>query len=208
MLLLRSMIKGATILLIPVLTIILLSTGCDPVYTPRPKGYFRIDFPEKKYETYAHEACGFLFEYPSYASISRDSLLFGQPVEDPCWLNILFPGFGGTIYLSHKLIDAEEGLAKLIEDAHTLTFKHTVKADYINETVIHTPHQYGGLIYEVGGNAASSVQFYITDSTEHFLRGALYFKATPNADSLAPVIDFVKEDMWKLINTFSWNKEN
>lgn len=191
------------------LILIFFLAGCgEDNYTPKPKGYFRIDLPEKQYQKYVSDVCPFSFEYPVYATIVMDTLFFGEKPENPCWMNIRFKNLGGTIYLSYKVINEDNTLGSLIEDAYKLTFKHTVKAEYIDESTISTPNNVSGIFYEVGGNAASNVQFYLTDSLNHFLRGALYFRSTPNEDSLAPVINFVKDDMLHLVDTFEWENDN
>lgn len=107
--------------------------------------------------------------------------------------------------MSYTAIDAANPLDKLIRDSYKLTFKHTVKADYIDETNVSgkNPHV-NGILYDVGGNAASAVQFYITDSSRHFLRGSLYFYASPNADSIAPAVDYFRKDVEHLIETLKW----
>ena len=184
--------------------------GCEErEFTPKPKGYFKIDLPEKSYKPYQVEGCSFTFHVPGYSQVERDSIFFGKKVEDPCWLNIHLPEFSGSIHLSYKEIKEGQSLSKLVEDAHKLTFKHTIKADYIDERAIASPHGVSGMLYEVGGDAASSAQFYLTDSINHFLRGSLYFNITPNADSMSPVIQFVKADLIHLIQTFRWeNRDN
>lgn len=106
--------------------------------------------------------------------------------------------------MSYKVVGQQNSLDKLINDAFKLTYKHTLKADGIAEEDINTPNNVHGLFYEVGGNAASAKQFYVTDSICHYLRGALYFYAPPNADSLAPMQKFLQEDMWHLVNTLKW----
>lgn len=183
---------------------VMLLTSCDePIYTPKPKGYFRIDLPEKEYQRYSSE-CPYSFEYPVYAKVEGHNTFFGQDVSDSCWLDIRIPRLTGDIHLSYKRIGGNNTLEKLIEDAHQLAYKHTIKADYIDESLIRTPTGVGGILYELGGNSASNIQFYLTDSTQHFLRGSLYFGATPNQDSLAPVIQFVRADMLHLIETLRW----
>ncbi len=106
------------------------------------------------------------------------------------------------MFISYKPVN--NNLNKLVEDARTMVYKHTVKADAINESRFRTPYNVSGVYYEIGGNAASSVQFFVTDSTQHYLRGALYFNAQPNKDSLAPVVAFLKDDVVQLINTLHW----
>lgn len=177
----------------------------DPVYTPKPKGYFRIELPNKAYQRFDDTQCPYSFEFPVYSRVERQNTFFGEDVSDSCWLDIVIPELTGEIHLSYKDISQENTLEKLIEDAHKMAYKHTVKADYIDESLINTPNGLGGVLYELGGNAASNIQFYVTDSTQHFLRGSLYFGATPNQDSLAPVIKFVRADMLHLIETLRWN---
>lgn len=178
--------------------------SCNSEYTPKPKGYYKISFPQKEYRQYSSEICPFTFEYPKYAEINIDTIFLDTVPENPCWLNLEFPNFNGTIHISYKEINKNNTLNKLVEDAHQLAFKHTIKAEYIDERRIFTANNVYGLFYDVGGNTASSVQFFLTDSTSHFLRGALYFNTKANADSLAPVIDFVKKDVLYLINTLKW----
>lgn len=184
--------------------LLLLLPGCDdPVYTPKPKGYFRIELPEKAYQRYSSD-CPYSFEYPVYAKVEQHNTFFGEDVSDSCWLDIHIPSLTGDIHLSYKAITPANTFEKLVEDAHKLAYKHTMKADYIDESLINTPNGLGGILYELGGNSASNIQFYVTDSTRHFLRGSLYFGATPNQDSLAPVIQFVRADMLHLIETLKW----
>ncbi len=186
--------------------VMVFAAGCEePVYNPKPKGYFRIELPEKAYERYMGN-CPYSFEYPVYATVERHNTFFGEDISDSCWLDIRLPQLTGDIHLSYKEISGANTLEKLVEDAHKMAYKHTMKADYIDESLIQTSNGLGGILYELGGNSASNVQFYITDSTKHFLRGSLYFGATPNQDSLAPVIKFVREDMLHLIETLRWEK--
>ena len=169
---------------------------CTNKYTPKPLGYFRIDLPQKEYVEYTSQ-CPFVFQYPKYGEIevSQDN--------EPCWFNISFPKYNGKIYLSYKHI--EDNLPILTEDTRKLTYKHTIKAEAIQEKIYADANKnVYGMLYEVKGNAASSVQFYLTDSSQHFLRGSLYFNAQPNKDSLAPVIDFFKEDIVHIMETISW----
>jgi gliding motility-associated lipoprotein GldD len=182
------------------LIIILMATGfsCSPNYTPKPKGYPRIVLPDKSYGLY-DSVVPFRFEYPKYAEVLPNR---SQNAE-PYWLNIEFPELNGTIYLSYKPI--QNNLNLFIEDSRTFVYKHVMKADEIPETPINIPeNKVYGIFYDIKGNAASAVQFFLTDSTRHFVRGSLYFNAQPDKDSLSPVIEFVREDIIHLINTFQW----
>lgn len=192
-----------TLLLIP-FTLLLFS--CKENYTPKRPGYFRIDFPkERKYTLYQNAICPFTFEYPVYGMIQKDSNDLQELQQHPCWFNVIFPDYKGKIYLSYTAIDKTNTLDKLVRDSYKLTFKHTVKADYIDESVVRGEHPHvSGILYDVGGNAASSVQFYVTDSVHHFLRGSLYFYAAPNADSIAPAVAYFRKDVEHLIQTLEW----
>lgn len=180
------------------LLLILFLTSCNSNYTPKPMEYFRIDFPQKEYQTY-DSICPYIFDYPTYSKITKGLI----PDEKPCWINIFFPKFKATIYLSYFTIN--KNLQKLFEECRSLAYKHDIKADAINE-LIYTNLQTNvyGMIYEIKGNAASPLQFYMTDSTKHFLRGSLYFDVKPNKDSLAPVIEFIQKDVKHLIETLHW----
>lgn len=194
------------ILLLHCFIISLVTTSCKETYTPKREGYFRIDFPkERKFTTYDCDVCPFTFEYPVYGSIQKDSNDIKEMHDHPCWFNIIFPEYKGKIYLSYTKIDAANPLDKLIKDSYKLTFKHTVKADYIDETPIRGKQSnVSGILYDVGGNAASGVQFYVTDSSKHFLRGSLYFYASPNADSIAPSIQYFRKDVEHVIESLKW----
>lgn len=171
----------------------------DDIQTPKPNAYFRIDLPEKKYTAF-RDSCPFEFEYPSnYATVIPDK----DVNAEPCWKNIVFPQFGAEINLSYKSID--KNLNKFLDDSWTLATRHQVKASGMPETpIFRDSARVYGLLFEIEGNAASSLQFYVTDSTNHFIRGALYFFARPNYDSLAPVIAFIKKDVERMITTLRW----
>lgn len=179
--------------------------SCNSDYTPKPRGYFKIDFPEKKYQVFNQADYPYSFEYPVYAKIVKDSSFFGEVTENPWWINIDFPQFNGRIYVSYKEIGKYK-LDKLINDAFTMTNKHTTKAYSIDDSLITNPNNVHGMFFKVGGNVATANQFFLTDSTKHFLRGALYFDATPNEDSLSIVNRFLVEDVRHLINTFKWKE--
>lgn len=183
----------------------LAALSCKPEsYTPKPRGYARLDTPQHAYQTFDSAGFPYSFEYPVYGRITRDTEMAGMKPDNPYWMNIEFPDQGGTFYLSYKVIDAEHPLYKLLNDAHEMSFFHNKRADYINTPSFRTPNGVYGILYSVGGNAASAYQFFATDSSKHFLRGALYFNTTPNADSLKPVTEFLHTDMEHLISTLHW----
>lgn len=182
---------------------ILSLSACNSTYTPKPNGYYKIDLPQRSYQKFDKPGYPYTFEYPVYATIAQDTSFFEAKPENPWWINIDFPRFNGRIYISYKVIGKTD-FSKLLNDAYAMTYKHTAKASSINDSLFTTPLGVEGIYFKVGGNAATANQFLVTDSVKHFLRGALYFDATPNEDSLRVVNDFLKEDMRHLINTLQW----
>lgn len=178
--------------------------SCNSPYTYKKKGYFRIDFPEKKYQLFDKPGYPYVFEYPTYAVVSKDSTFFGDKAED-YWVNIDLPQFAGRIYISYKPIGYQGRFDSLVNDAFKMVYrKHTEISTGINDSVMKTPNGVEGIYFSLGGNTATANQFFVTDSVKHFLRGALYFNAEPNADSLGIVNDFLKQDLLHLINTLKW----
>ncbi len=180
-------------------------SSCNSSFNPKPTGYFKIPFPEKKYRLFQQEGYPYSFEYPVYADVVKDSTFFGDATENPWWINIDFPQFHGRVYVSYKSL-GQYKLDTLLKQTFELTGKHTSKAYSIEDTAIHTPLGVHGVFFTVGGDVATAHQFFLTDSSKHFLRGALYFDASPNADSLVIVNAFLLADMKHLINTFQWRK--
>ncbi len=188
----------ATVLFPFILATLLLFSSCESEFTPKPKGYFRIDFPTKKYKQLDME-CPFSFEIPEYCK----AIAYNGNQYERCWMNLDFTNYNAKIHISY--FDIKNDLSKHLEDSRSLAYKHTVKADGIEEMPFMNPvKKVYGLVYSISGNAASSLQFYITDSTSHFVRGALYFNASPNSDSTAPVLKFISADVTKMIETFEW----
>ena len=176
--------------------------ACNSDYTPKPRGYFRIAFPAHEYQSFDRPDFPYAFDYPTYGSIIRDSSFFGDHTENPYWINVDFPQFHARIYISYKKVAGD--FDKLREDAYKMTYKHTFKATSIEDSLIRTPNGVHGIFFRVGGNAATAKQFFVSDSTKHFLRGALYFDTTPNEDSLSIVNKFLEKDMDHLINSLRW----
>jgi len=193
-------------LLILTFSIFLIASCGEDISTPKPRGYPKVVYPERAYQDYSSDDCPFTFQYPTYSKIQKEEKFFDSPVENACWMDLKLEPFNGSIHMSFKEIGPKNTLPHLIEDMHKLTAKHVVKADFIEDYTIKTDNQVGGMLFEVGGDAASAIQFFLTDSTTHFLRGALYFESTPNADSLAPILDFVRDDLNHMIDTFEWKE--
>ncbi|QNL51153.1 gliding motility lipoprotein GldD [Olivibacter sp. SDN3] len=175
-------------------------TACEGDYTPKPRGYFRIQFPEKGYKQYK-SACNFSFNYPTYALIEPDT----SAQAKPCWMDVAFPAFNARLHLSYYPVRSNEVFNELTEDARTFAFKHTVKATAIDEALISYPDKkVHGVFYTIEGNTASAMQFFLTDSSENYLRGALYFNEKPRLDSIQPVLKFLKDDLHVMIESTEW----
>ncbi len=195
--------------------------GCNSTYTSKKKGYFKIDFPKHEYLRFDNPDFPYSFEYPAYASVVRDSTYFESASQNPYWININFPSFNGKIFISYKTIGGtsvykvktsagyKDSLGKntfenMVNDSYNLTYKNDIKAYSIEDSLMRTPNNISGIFFRLGGSVATAKQFFLSDTTHNFLRGALYFDATPNEDSLRPVNAFLQEDMKHLINTLQW----
>ncbi|MGE5395015.1 MAG: gliding motility lipoprotein GldD [Candidatus Saccharibacteria bacterium] len=178
---------------------VLMTVSCKKDYIPKPRGYFRIAFPDKAYVPVDSAQLPYRFEIPVYGHLETDK----ERIAEPYWMNLKFPKNKAEVHISYKKV--EGNLAALTEDSRTLAYKHSIKADAINERIFVNPQKkVYGTIYQIEGNAASPLQFYLTDSTRHFLRGALYIREVPNIDSIRPVIDFLTPDVIHLIETTEW----
>ena len=193
------------ILLLSILGLMSCGGSKDNGYVPKPKGYNRIDMPEPSYQT-LQEKHPYHFEYSKHAHIRPDS----SGIAEPHWIHIIYPKFIADIQLTYKGVanspnkSSEDLLAEFIDDAHKLKSKILIKADKERESLYQTPKGKTAAIFELGGEVPTQLQFYVTDSTQHFLRGALYFKTASKNDSLAPVIEFMKKDVMHLLNTLEW----
>lgn len=172
----------------------------DSVGIPKPRGYFRISFPEKKYVMYDAD-CPFSFEIPDYAKMYHSA----APNASPCWRDLYFGRFHATLYISYNEINNDTILEKLINESWALTEAHNQVANSMQDSSILRPkdHVFGS-VQSLGGNAATPMQFYLTDSTKHFIRASLYFYSPPNKDSIAPVLDYIRKDIYHLVQTLRW----
>lgn len=182
------------------LSAIIFFISCDnKQYQPKPRAYFRIDLPEKQYVP-LDSMRYYSFEYPIQCLITPD---FFSP-EEKDWINIEYPANKATIHISYKAVN--DNLDVYLEDSYSMMSKHISRAIGIRDSLIvnHERDVYGLIYFLEGEGVASSIQFYLTDSTNHFMRGSLYFNVRTNNDSLAPVIDYITDDIRHLIETTQW----
>ena len=197
------LMKTNLTIFLAVILSLLLNVSCESSHTPLPRAYFRIDLPEKDYRDF-DTIFPYRFSYPVYAKVIPD----GRPNAEPWWADIYFPDFQAVVHLSYKPVHNEEALNDYIEDGRNFINRHIPKATGFNERIYtNEEQQVFGILYEIRGKeAASPIQFHLTDSVSHFLRGSLYFGVSPNNDSLAPVIDFIREDIMQLVETLEWTR--
>lgn len=175
------------------------AVGCQN-YTPKPHGYPKIDFPEREYVSF-DDGCAYSFNIPIYSTLEKDT----HASAEPCWYNLKFPRFGATVYLTYKKLTSPEQLDSLSEEAFKMAGEHRKKADAIDEKEIYIKRiESRGIIFELRGPSATPFNFYISDEKNHYLRGSFYFDNHTNTDSVAPVYEFLKEDMMNLINSLEW----
>lgn len=196
--------KNKATAVLSIIYFIFFNVSCtEPIYTPKPRGYHKIEFPEKKYHLEEFEDAPYTFQTPLYSRLNKD---IQSRETEFYWQNLDFDTFNARLHISYfDLNNPAVQLDQLTQDAWSFVFKHTPKATAIDQTVINRPNQaLYGIEYSIRGNTASNIQFYLTDSTNHYLRAALYFNEKPNLDSIQPILDFIHQDIEKMIDTFAW----
>lgn len=182
---------------------LLLLMSCNRDYLPKPLGYNRLDLPTAEYRS-SPDTLPYTFEYSQHAILLDDT----SAINERYWVEIYYPTLKANVHLTYKNLNHNRKLLEeFMNDAYTLTAKHQIKASAIDEIITKTPSGKTAVIAELEGEVPSQFQFTVTDSTENFLRGALYFNTKVANDSLAPAIEFMKKDIMHLINTLSWKNE-
>lgn len=174
---------------------LMLCWACGDSYTPKPWGYSRIDLPQKGSAQFDSD-CPFVFQQPNYSEV-----IFKYK-NNNCWFDLEFKDFNGKVHMSYKTLNND--LNEYTEDSRSLAYKHAQIAEAISEQVfLKDSLNVYGMVYTFQGNTATPMQFYLTDSLNHFVRGALYFNSAQN-DSITPISNFVKEDIYRIIESWEW----
>ena len=186
----------------------LYACGGGELPVPKPRSYPRIFFPERTYVAGGPEYCPFTFDVPTSATVRQEETFFEETPPDECWFDLrLAESLNGSVHFSYYPINSVADFEGYRDQAFKLTGKHMERASDIEEIVINRPEQrVHGVAFDVAGPAASPFQFFLTDSTTHFLRGALYFDARVNPDSIAPVAEWAKEDIFRMVESFRWKE--
>lgn len=168
--------------------------SCAEETQPKPSGDLRLEYPTAKYAEFS-SPCDFTFEYSDFAKIEN--------AKKPCWYYIEYPKMKAKVFITY--FPVKNDLALHVKESEKMVYEHTIKASSIETKSFSYPERkvYGSF-YELKGPTASNLQFFVTDSTRHYVTANLYFNSRPKPDSLAPAVDYIKKDLLHLIDTFEW----
>lgn len=170
--------------------------SCADEVQPKPSGELRLEYPAPKYQTF-NSPCGFSFQYSDFAEVME--------AKNPCWYYVSYPKMNAQVFLTYFKINNDFDLH--LKESEKMVYEHTIKASAIDTKSFSYPkHQVFGNFYELKGQTASNIQFFVTDSTRHYVTANLYFNSRPRPDSLAPAVDYIKQDLLRMIETFEWKK--
>ena len=169
--------------------------SCDNDILPKPKGYLSLEYPKKSYQKLN-------IKRPYVFDVLKNTTIVDDKNN---WIKIKYPNLKASIDITYRPVN--NNLKELLTEAEKLVFKHALKAEQIiPKDFVNPKNRVFGSLYEITGNAASHLQFHVTDSMHHFIKGALYFYAKPNYDSILPAVDYIKKDILELIETLEWKK--
>lgn len=174
----------------------------EQVTTPKPRMYPKIDFPERDYTSFDFESCPFTF-----STIRNSKVTYTQEagqITEACWFDIKYPGIDAELNFSYFPISRLTSFDAMVEDAFSLVNKHNVKAEYIVEDVFQNKNGNGGMVFQIDGPVASPIQFFVSDTTHHFVRASLYFNSKVDRDSLQPMITFMRSEVDHILDSFVW----
>ena len=193
--------------ILSIIWVILFVLGCagDNVYAPKPRMYPKVFYPTKEYTSFNQSYCPLTFEMPLYAQVKQEQSFFEEKPVDPCWFDLEFKDFNGNIHFSYYPVEGQKSFDDLINDAFKFVEKHDIKANFRSETSVTNQQGVSGILFDIDGPVATPIQFFLTDSTEHFIRASLYFNNKVEPDSMAPVYEFVRQDVLRIIETMRFN---
>ncbi|MEM9548840.1 MAG: hypothetical protein AAGA77_22840 [Bacteroidota bacterium] len=192
------------VLIAILISIVLYSCEGDQIHSPKPRMYPRVDFPSQTYDAFLLDACNFTFQKPAYAKVKTGIKFFGEESSHPCWFDLDLGDFNGSMHFSYIPIDKSNPLDKLVSDAFRIVEQHNTKAEYREEVLIQNANGVTGLQFNLEGPVASPINFFLSDTTNHFVRASLYFNSAVDPDSIAPILDFVSKDVAQIIGSFEW----
>jgi gliding motility-associated lipoprotein GldD len=192
-----------TLIQLTVLSVFIAACGGSDSYVPKPHGFPRMEFPAKNYHLFDSAQIPYRFEIPSYSRMDKDTTANYTPGLG--WYNLDFPGFNATLHITYYRFDNWKFYDSLVFDTRKLVNKHIQRAEDITETSLTSINpKLKGLVFDIQGNTATNLNFYVTDSMHHFFRGALYFNRISQRDSIEPVYQFLRKDIDHMLKTFEW----
>jgi len=193
------------ILFVCVALVLFTACGEETSMLPKPRAYPRVVYPTGELVPFKIEVCPFTFSTPSYTSVERDTAFFDEKPRDPCWFDLVTPTLNGRVHMSYYPVSSMKEFEELRDDAYVLVGKHNIVANYIEEVAIDRPESnVSGFAFDIEGDVASPFQFFVSDSSNHFLRGSLYVRAKASSDSLAPIYQFLRADILEVLETLEW----
>ena len=185
---------------------IIMLSGCNKraLLSPRPHQYPKLQFPSKSYTSFQFEDCPFKIDIPSYSKVEQKLYLFDDVPVGKCWFDIEIAHFDAKIHCSYYTINQNNKFDELVNDAFTMASKHNIRASFREEIQIENSYGSSGIIFNIQGPVASPYQFFLSDSTNHFLRGSLYFNNASRTDSLQPIVEFLYDDIQALASSLQW----
>lgn len=188
---------------------LILLVGCqnsdDVAYSPKPRMYPYVELPAAQYETVNEKSdCGFTFRKSVHARIVDREMFFSEKLPDNCWFDLKYPALDANVHFTYYPIGKKQTFDALSSESFQMVYEHSAVASGIEETPIRQNGGAGGMAFELKGPVASPYQFFLSDTTDHFLRAALYFRVQPNPDSIAPVLHYIQTDMDTLIKSLQW----
>lgn len=194
---------GRSVLLI-ISVLLLVSCGEEQVNLPKPRLYPKMTFPEKGYQLSSEADCPFTFKYPTYGKLTREDYFEDEEPVHSCWFDVSLDAINASIHFSYIPIDNRKHFDDLVNDAFRMVTEHNAKADSRRDSLFENRNGVEGLLFDIAGDVATPLQFFLTDSTAHFVRASLYFDDKVDADSIAPMVNFVRTDIDTLIESFDW----
>ncbi len=183
---------------------LMMSCGQEKVYLPKPRLFPQVNLPEKGYQEASESDCPFTFTYPTYGSLNREEYFKDEDPVHSCWFDLTMKEINASIHFSYIPVNDRPHFDELVNDAFRMVTEHNQKADGRRDSLFRNKHDVEGLLFDIEGDVATPIQFFMTDSTSHFLRASLYFDDKVDADSIAPVLRFVRTDIDTLIESFQW----
>lgn len=187
-----------------VLCILFSSCKEEVVSIPKPRMYPKVVYPIQNYQLFQKGDCPISFEYPTYAMIKQSEAYYKDQDLNDCWFDIEYGSLNATLYCSYSDVESKEALSLMIDKNYLLVNKHNRRADFIDENLLYKNNNPIGVQFEIDGEVATPYQFFLTDSLNHFFRASLYFNSKLNQDSVAPIYNFIKTDVDRMIETFEW----